>query len=168
MVLAPEVERAAQRWADAANEKGLRFDLDLDPDVAADVDSDALSQIIGHVVGNAIKFTDAGGVLVTLEGTPAAALLRVADTGRGISEAFVPEAMDAFRQEDTGHARSHEGAGLGLTIARRLAHLLDAEITIESEQPGGTVVTLSLPRVPSPAASPWEHVPALGDGLIAP
>ena len=166
MVLAPEVERAAQRWADAANEKGLRFDLDLDPDVAADVDSDALSQIIGHVVGNAIKFTDAGGVLVTLEGTPAAALLRVADTGRGISEAFVPEAMDAFRQEDTGHARSHEGAGLGLTIARRLAHLLDAEITIESEQPGGTVVTLSLPRVPSPAASPWEHVPALGDGLV--
>ena len=38
----------------------------------------------------------------------------VADTGRGIDAAFIPEALDAFRQEDTGHARSHEGAGLGL------------------------------------------------------
>ncbi|PAP78183.1 ATP-binding protein, partial [Rubrivirga marina] len=169
--LEPDVRLATERLAEAAEGRGLRFDLDLDPDVAAAVDSEAIRQIVGHVVGNAVKFTDAGGVLVTLEGTADQAVLRVADTGRGISQAFLPEVMDAFRQEDSGHARSHEGSGLGLTITRRLVHLQDGHIEIESEQPGGTVVTITFPRVRVPMrASRLDRAPVLssGDGLASP
>jgi PAS domain S-box-containing protein len=169
--LEPLVRLALDRLAEEAHAKGLRFDADLDPDVAAAVDPEAIRQIVTHVAGNAVKFTDAGGVLVTLEGTADEAVLRVADTGLGISQGFLPEVMDAFRQEDSGHARSHEGSGLGLTITRQLVHLQDGRIEIESEQPGGTAVTITFPRVALRPRAPRlaDRAPALpvGDGLAS-
>ncbi len=168
IALASAVVAACEPLRVQALAKGLRFDLDLDPEVAALVDADALQQTLTHVVGNAVKFTDAGGILVTLEGTPHEALLRVADTGLGISQSALPEVLDAFRQENIGHSRSHEGSGLGLTVARRLVQLHEGRIEIESEQPGGTVVTIGLPRVA--VADRPARVADLtpGDGLAMP
>ena len=151
--LAPAVRAAAGRFEGRAADKGLRFDLDLDEQVAAAVDATALSQIAGYLISNAVKFTDAGGVFVSVEGTPSRAVLRIADTGVGISEAFLPAAFDAFRQEEDGHDRSHEGSGLGLTVVWRLVELLDGDVEIESEKPGGTVVTVTFPRAPAPVSA---------------
>ncbi|WP_420454736.1 ATP-binding protein [Rubrivirga sp.] len=165
--LGPEVTRVAERFREDAAARGLRFDVVVEPGVSAQVDVGALDQIVGHVVGNAVKFTHDGGVRVTLGATADEAFLRVADTGLGISEAFLPEALDAFRQEETGDARSYEGAGLGLTITRQLVRLLDGRIAIASERPGGTVVTVTLPRVGSAARPGPAAVPTTGDGLPA-
>ncbi|WP_412070235.1 ATP-binding protein [Rubrivirga sp. IMCC43871] len=166
LALAPAVREATREIAAEAEAKGLRFDLELDDEVAAELDPDALARIIGHVAGNAVKFTDAGGVLVSVERASDDAVLRVADTGLGISPSFVDQVSGAFHQEDSGHARSHEGAGLGLTVADRLVSLLGGTISIESQRPGGTVVTIAFASVPSPEpASPAPPVaPPAGDG----
>ncbi len=150
MPLAPIVETAADPYRKAARDKGLRFDIDLSPGVVASVDPAALTQIAGHVLSNAVKFTEAGGITVSVEGTADQAVLRVSDTGLGISEAFVPDAFNAFRQEEGGHARSHEGSGLGLAVVQRLVALLGGTVDIQSSQPGGTMVTVAFPRVAPP------------------
>ncbi len=165
--LGPEVVRVAERFRAAATKRGLRLDVDVEPDVAAQVDVDALDQILGHLIDNAVKFTDDGGVRVSLEATAGEAVLRVADTGLGISAAFLPEALDAFRQEDSGDARSHEGSGLGLTVARQLVRLLDGQLAIASERPGGTVVTVTFPRVARVRSPSLAAAPTAGDGLPA-
>ena len=162
------VREAAARFEGPADDRGLRFDVEIDPDAAAAVDPTALSQIAGYLISNAVKFTDAGGVLVSVEATPDRAVLRVSDTGLGISDAFLPFAFDAFRQEETGHDRSHEGSGLGLTVVQRLVGLLGGHVEIESEQPGGTAVTVSFPRVPAPASSrPPRTAPPRWAGVLA-
>ncbi|WP_412062272.1 ATP-binding protein [Rubrivirga sp. IMCC45206] len=168
LALAPAVREATREIAAEAEAKGLRFDLELDDEVAAELDPDALARIIGHVAGNAVKFTDAGGVLITVERANEAAVLRVADTGLGISPSFVDQVSGAFHQEDSGHARSHEGAGLGLTVADRMVALLGGTITIESQRPGGTVVTIAFPRVdaPEPAQPAPPPASAPGDGQM--
>ena len=166
--LADAVAEAADRLRPLAAVKGLRFDVEADPDVAAVVDAAALGQIAGHLIGNAVKFTDAGGVLVTVEGTPDQAVVRVSDTGIGISQAFEPYVFEPFRQEETGHARSHEGSGLGLAVVRRLVQLLGGDIEVASRQPGGTVVTVSFPRVQVlEPREPAADRPVAGDGLAA-
>ena len=151
--LAAAVREGAERFEEQAADKGLRFDIEIDPDAAAAVDPTALTQITGYLASNAVKFTDTGGVLISVEATSDRAVLRVADTGIGISEAFLPLVFDAFRQEATGHARSHEGSGLGLTVVRRLVTLLGGDIEVAAEQPGGTAVTVSFARVPAPTSS---------------
>ena len=151
--LAAAVREAAGRFEAEAADKGLRFDLEADPDVAAAVDPAALVQVAGHLVSNAVKFTETGGVLVAVEGTPDQAVLRVADTGVGISAAFLPSAFEAFRQEGTGHDRSHEGSGLGLAVVHRLVAVLGGHIEVESERPGGTIVTVTFPRVAVPGGT---------------
>ncbi len=166
LALAPVVRDATRDVAVEAEAKGLRFDLELDDAAAASLDPDALTRIISHVAGNAVKFTDSGGVLVTVERSDKDAVLRVADTGLGISPSVVDQVSEAFHQEDSGHGRSHEGAGLGLTVADRLVKLLGGTISIESQRPGGTVVTISFAQVgsPEPARPAPAPSPSAGDG----
>ena len=164
--LAPAVVEAAEAFRAEAAEKGVRFDVEADPDVVADVDPVALARVAGHLVSNAVKFTDAGGVVVSVAASgDGRAVVRVADTGVGISPAFLPDAFEAFRQEATGHDRSHEGSGLGLTVVDRLVALLGGEVAVESDRPGGTVVTVSFPRV---AGSPEAPAPAPDAGEARP
>ena len=72
--------------------------------------------------------------------------MAVADTGIGISKAFMPHLFDEFRQESTGLARAYEGSGLGLAISRRLVQTMNGTITVESEKNVGTTFTVRFPR----------------------
>ena len=158
--LSGPVSAAAADYRKVALDKGLRLDLDLAPDVAASVDATVLKRITGYLLSNAVKFTESGGVRVSVEGQQGEAVLRVSDTGVGISESFMPAAFEAFRQEESGHARSHEGSGLGLAVVQRLVALSGGAIDVQSSQPGGTAVTVTFPRVAAPAeAEPAKTAP---------
>jgi signal transduction histidine kinase len=90
-------------------------------------DPDRVRQVLTNVLGNAVKFTSAGDVVVTLDADPVEGskhqyLLRasVRDTGPGIPPDVAPRIFEAFQQGDASLTRAHGGTGLGLAIARRL------------------------------------------------
>lgn len=110
------------------------------------LDRQALQRIVHELVGNAIKFTPEGSVHVTLESDERFIRLHVRDTGLGISPDFRPHVFEAFRQESTGDARTHEGAGLGLAVTKQLVEMIQGTIVVESEKNVGTRFTVTLPR----------------------
>ena len=109
-------------------------------------DPTRLAQILINLLSNAVKFTDAGGcVELTVRRAADGGLdFAVRDTGSGMTAAEVEIALQPFGQVDSSLARRHEGAGLGLPLARRLAELHGGELHIESEKGRGTTVTLRL------------------------
>ncbi len=106
-----------------------------------------MSHEVRTPLASIIKFADAGGrITVAAHGDDASVWVAVEDTGTGISEAFLPELFDAFKQESTGISREHEGVGLGLAVTQRLVSLLGGTIDVESEKGVGTRFTVRLPR----------------------
>ncbi|HYE96201.1 MAG TPA: ATP-binding protein [Rubricoccaceae bacterium] len=155
--------QAVQLLMPLAEQKGLRLVLvpPQEPALAL-LDKTCFHRIVMNLVGNAIKFTEEGHVTVRLDADADVVRLRVADTGVGIAPEFLPHLFDEFRQETTGHHRSHEGTGLGLSITRRLVDLLGGNVAVESQRPGGTTFTVSFPRY-----IPAAHASAGGDGMSA-
>ncbi|NCD25421.1 MAG: transporter substrate-binding domain-containing protein, partial [Deltaproteobacteria bacterium] len=147
-----------------AREKGiaLRFELDADiPRVLGD--AARLQQVLVNLVGNALKFTPAGSVTVEAWALrPERAgrrrvLFLVTDTGIGISDEDLARLFRPFVQASGGYARGHQGAGLGLSICKRLVELMGGSITVESEPDTGTVVFFALDfavdSAPGPSAT---------------
>ena len=115
-----------------------------------------VEQILLNLLNNAIKFTERGGVTLSADeisdfraspgSAPCAALrLRVTDTGIGIKPDDLATLFQPFRQIDTGLTRQHDGTGLGLAICRRLAVLLEGEISATSTWSKGSEFTVTLP-----------------------
>ncbi len=143
------VEEVAAFLRPLAEAKGLSFDVATpDGDLIVRSVTRPLSQILINLAGNAIKFTDRGGVRLTLERRPdlgsGAVAISVADTGRGIPSADQARLFEAFAQVETGSAPPHEGSGLGLHLSQRLAGLLGGYITVESAPDAGSTFTLVL------------------------
>jgi len=108
-------------------------------------DPRVLHRVLTNLVANAIKFTEEGTVRVVVERTDDEAVLKVTDTGIGISEDFLDQIFDEFRQESEGLTRAHEGSGLGLTITQRLVELMGGSIEAESTKGEGSTFTVRLP-----------------------
>jgi PAS domain S-box-containing protein len=109
-----------------------------------------VEQVLLNLLNNAIKFTDHGIVGVATVSAPDSGrepviCIRVSDTGSGIKPADLETIFQPFRQIQRGTTRTHEGTGLGLTICRRLAGLLNGDIQAESEYGKGSVFTFRLP-----------------------
>jgi signal transduction histidine kinase/CheY-like chemotaxis protein len=117
-------------------------------------DEAKVSQIVRNFISNALKFTEKGEVRVSARLTPdgTSAAIAVADTGIGIARADQEAIFEEFVQLDHQTQRRVKGTGLGLPLARRLAHLLGGCITLESELGVGSTFTLVLPVVFSPPA----------------
>jgi signal transduction histidine kinase len=132
-----------------ADKKGLTLDLELTPGVG-EITSDRrrVEQILLNLLGNAVKFTEQGTITLRALLDPAGeqVVLSVSDTGMGIKPGDLLELFKPFRQLDAGLTRSHEGTGLGLAICRRLAKLLDGDISAESTYGIGSTFTVVLPR----------------------
>jgi two-component system, sensor histidine kinase len=130
-------------------EKGVGLELFIDPAVPSFLRSDnqKLRQILINVVGNAVKFTERGSIAIrALLGRPGGAegeniLVEVEDTGCGIAGDELPKVFDAFEQ--TAGARDKGGTGLGMSISRQYALLLDGDLAIRSEPGRGTVVSFT-------------------------
>ncbi len=118
--------------------------------VTVDADASAVVRVLRNLLDNAIRHSPEGGtVRVEVAGTPAGAVLRVADEGPGFPEELRARAFTRFVRGDTARARG-AGAGLGLSIARGLVEASGGEIGLE-DGPGGRVVVRLPPRAP-PAA----------------
>jgi len=129
----------------SAQEKGLDLHWQVDPQVTDRVVSDPvrLRQIIVNLVGNAVKFTDSGGVTLSVhkESQDAGHMMvrfSVKDTGIGIPPEKQKEIFSSFTQADNSMTRKYGGTGLGLTISRRLVELLGGRIWVESEPGTGS------------------------------
>jgi signal transduction histidine kinase len=110
-------------------------------------DRTRLTEILLNLLSNAIKFTELGGAinLFVRRTEEGGAAFVVRDNGRGMTEAEVEIALERFGQVDGGLARRHEGSGLGLPLARRLAELHGGSLTLQSEKGRGTTATVLLP-----------------------
>ena len=134
-----------------AQERGLELIYEApETPVYAQADRGALDRVLTNLVANAIKFTDQGQITVSVEANAGWAMLRVADTGRGIGEAFLPKLFEEFHQESTGPQREYEGSGLGLAITRRLVEMMYGTIEVDSTPGRGSVFTVCLPAADPP------------------
>ena len=144
--LADCVGGAIDPLAPRATEKGLELVLRIAPDVPAIVVGDAVRvrQVVTNLVGNAIKFTEAGEVELTVDTRPDDAddfvTLHVAvrDTGVGIPREKQALVFESFTQVDGSATRAHTGSGLGLAICLRLVDLMGGRMWLESEEGRGS------------------------------
>jgi signal transduction histidine kinase/CheY-like chemotaxis protein len=152
------VEQAIELCAARAHAKGLELACDVRLDVPAKVRSDPmrLRQILINLVGNAIKFTDAGEVIVRVKVIGGNDLLRfeVIDTGIGIADEAQTDIFNAFSQADSFTTRKYGGTGLGLAICRELATLMDGQIGVDSVVGRGSVFWFEVRLTPVVEASP--------------
>jgi len=133
------VENALQPVTMRAQEKGLELEWSVRGDLPECVQGDPvrLRQILINLLGNAVKFTDAGEVLLSIEclkrsGEEAEIRFEVRDTGVGIPAENHSKVFDAFQQSDTSVTRQFGGTGLGLSISARIARMMGGEIQLES------------------------------------
>lgn len=145
------VEGCVLNFVAAASSKGLSLDCRLDPALAEAYLADPLRlrQILGNFLSNAIKFTEHGGVHVSLErvGRSESAdslRLQVSDTGIGIPAEAQALLFEPFAQAETSTTRRFGGSGLGLAICGHLAELMGARIGLESREGEGTRLHLEL------------------------
>lgn len=113
-------------------------------------DPSRLQQIINNLIGNALKFTNEGKVLLTLEGHmnnehEFVLKIIVQDTGIGISKEKQALIFDKFQQADISTTRQYGGTGLGLTITKQLTDMMNGTISIESQLNIGTTFTVMIP-----------------------
>jgi PAS domain S-box-containing protein len=135
-----------------AQEKEIFIDLIFNSNVPINVISDPnrISQILLNLIGNAIKFTDKGGVTITVNKIDekdkiAMVSIEVKDTGIGIVSNKINSVFDAFTQAKSDTSRIYGGTGLGLTIVKKLINLLNGQIKVESVFGKGSVFTLIIP-----------------------
>lgn len=136
-----------------ADEKGLSFEIRCESPVPSAVVTDParVRQILVNLIGNALKFTDAGRVVLSVSYDEHTRVLRfrVEDTGIGIGPEHLARLFKPFRQAEVSTNRRFGGTGLGLSISRDLAHLLGGEIGVESTPGVGSVFTVTLDAPPA-------------------
>ncbi|MCR5788386.1 MAG: response regulator [Lachnospiraceae bacterium] len=162
-----------------AEEKGLSYDLEVDPDIPSVFCGDEIRirQIILNITNNAIKYTEQGGVRLRFSFDRMSGCLRFSatDTGMWIKKEYMDKLFTSFQRLDETKNRKIEGTGLGLNITKQLAELMGGGITVQSEYGKGSTFTAEvIQEVIDPApigeytklleraqAATKEYVPAL-------
>ncbi len=165
------LDMVARPFRHEAENRRLAFEVRSDPHLARSLVTDAkrLQQVLKNLLSNAFKFTELGGVHMSvsvaaggwsedhpiLNAAASVVSFEVADTGIGIPSEKQRIIFEAFQQADAGTSRKYGGTGLGLAISRELANLLGGEIRLRSTPGQGSTFTLYLPQTyvgPSAAA----------------
>lgn len=167
----------------AASHKGLTLSLSLPVgrQLAVRGDPVRLRQIIANLVSNAVKFTPAGGIELSLslsgEGSSRLLRVRVRDTGIGIAAEAIDRLFEPFVQADVSTTRRFGGTGLGLAITRRLVEAMGGRIGVESVPGKGTCFSFDVrlaaaagepvarPRATAPAVAPMSILLAEDNGI---
>lgn len=125
---------------------GIEIDTDIAENVKVKADAELLSHVWNNLFSNAFKFTESGGMVsVTLTTSRQYAIVKVKDTGCGISPKIGAHIFEKFYQGDTSHAT--QGNGLGLALVRRVIDILHGEISVESILGKGTTFTVKIRRI---------------------
>lgn len=119
--------------------------------MSARADAGLFDRVVTNLVGNAVKFTERGGVRVTAHHDGERLWVEVTDTGIGIAPDALDRLFEPFEQASDGHARTHEGNGLGLAIVRDVVALMGGAVTVESVVGEGSRFRV---RLPAPLAAP--------------
>ncbi|NUN09532.1 MAG: PAS domain S-box protein [Ignavibacteriaceae bacterium] len=130
-----------------AEEKSLIFrvrSLTKD-DIAVLIDEKMYHQCIDNLLDNAIKFTDSGYLEIELDSKDKYAMVRVKDTGIGLTDKDMEIIFHEFRQVSEGYNRRFEGSGLGLPLVKRIMELMNGKVEVESELGVGSTFTIFLP-----------------------
>ncbi len=137
----------------AAGRAGLEFTAEIDDELGRLLlDPERWESIVLNLLANAIKYTPAGSINLSLGADGDDVLLRVSDTGIGISAADVDHVFDRFYRAGGGQARSIEGTGIGLSLVHDAARSLGGTVTVASEPGRGSTFEVRLPLVRAPLA----------------
>ncbi|HUE44153.1 MAG TPA: HAMP domain-containing protein [Candidatus Sulfotelmatobacter sp.] len=156
------LEMIGRPFRHEADHRRLNFEINTDPELMRSIvtDSKRLQQVLKNLLSNAFKFTEQGGVRLTvrlanygwsdehpiLNRAGSVIAFEVTDTGIGILPEKQRIIFEAFQQADAGTSRKYGGTGLGLAISRELASLLGGEIQLHSVPGAGSTFTLFLPQ----------------------
>lgn len=178
--VADAAQNVVELLAPRARDKGLEIGWFAAPELPKTVIGDEMRvrQILMNLLGNAIKFTDQGGVALTVDLVPGApqqgcATLRFAvrDTGPGVPPEALNRIFSEFEQADQGRARRHGGTGLGLAISKRLVDEMGGSIGVTSVPGAGATFTADLPFQTPPqgeqVGAAWPKPPKNERVLIA-
>ncbi len=156
-----------------AEAKGLHLTLNLEQGVRLPVRGDPirLRQILTNLISNAVKFTERGGVTLTvkrLRETAAQHQLRfeIRDTGIGIDQEAQERLFQAFSQADASTTRLYGGTGLGLVICRRIVTLMGGRIGVESEQSQGSSFWFEIPLLKVQGDMPAQQADVHGGRVL--
>ena len=148
------VEDTASLFSERAREKSLSLATIVGPDVPGKLlgDPTRLNQVLTNLVNNALKFTEKGGVTISVEtqaveSDHATLSISISDTGIGIPTDKIGRIFERFSQADQSITRKFGGTGLGLSISKRLVEAMDGEITVSSEVGRGSRFAFSV-RLP--------------------
>ncbi len=129
-----------------AEEKSLTLSFDVDGTIPEFLyDPDKVEEVLLNLLSNALKFTERGGIRVSCAMQWNNVLVKVSDTGIGISKKFLPKLFDRFFQVDTAASRVGAGTGIGLSLAKEWIELHKGRIWVESEEGRGTTFSFTLP-----------------------
>lgn len=132
-------------FEDAWEKKGLEIKTEIEENVVIHADSEMLSLVWNNLFSNAVKFTEAGGtVSLSLKSEGDFAVVKISDTGCGISRETGMHIFEKFYQGDTSHAT--KGNGLGLALVKRVMDITGGDISVESELGKGSTFTVRLGR----------------------
>jgi signal transduction histidine kinase len=131
-----------------AKEKGLRYEVRVDDEMPVEIvgDADRLKQIALNLISNALKFTEAGHVLIDVSRDGKYRwTFSVKDSGIGIPSHAQEYIFEEFRQVDGSWQRKHGGSGLGLAIVRNMTLMMGGTVRVRSEVGKGSTFTVLLP-----------------------
>ena len=144
-----------KKYEGQADEKGLSISVAIEPGLPAVFEGDArhLDGVLAKLVDNAVKFTDQGSVVLSVDKGAAeedslALHFAVSDTGIGIEPGHVENLFEGFVQADGSMTRSKGGIGLGLTLAKQLVEMMDGRIWVESQPGQGSAFHFVVPVKP--------------------
>ncbi len=136
--------------------KGLYLETEIPSDLPMIFcDSTRIRQVVLNLLSNAGRFTEQGGVLVTVRQEEHDLLVSVADTGPGIAPEDQSKLFEPFRQLDGSIRRKHGGSGLGLSISKRFVEMHNGKMWLESKVGMGTTIHFQLP-IDVPVSAPLE------------
>jgi PAS domain S-box-containing protein len=144
-------DNVVELLASRAFGKTIGLGCHVAPDVPQMITADPgrVRQVLLNLIGNAIKFTDAGGVLVVVsrEIGETSDMIRfsVADSGQGLRRGDMERIFDEFEQADGTPTRTHGGAGLGLAISKRIVQSMGGTISVESDYGKGSEFSFTIP-----------------------
>ena len=142
--LADDLKNLSKEFISVTKEKGLQLFFSnscSDSEVAAD--RYTVNQIFQNLVGNAVKYTHKGHINISVEDyQKGKVIVKVEDTGIGISSKYIKNLFAPFSQEDTGQTRKYEGNGLGLALVKEYVRVNNGEINVQSEKNKGTVFSV--------------------------
>ena len=130
-----------------AQQKGLYIEEDFCEDLFILTDIKLLRRIMDNLFNNAVKFTRSGGITIFLRYDAKNAIIKVSDTGIGITEKNINLIFEEFRQVSEGLSRNFDGTGLGLTLVRRYVEMLNGKISVSSVLGKGSEFIISLPLI---------------------